>query len=504
MKNFPSEQILNDGGYCLPQLVNAANKRLKQIGKHGKRATIKVTPKPNAPISAQFTFNGEQSQRGLDIALNRINLAKAEEICTLITSQLMAGTYSDDWLNALLGKKNKKPTQEKKILNCGEMLDLYKKYYFKQRNKQKSPKGNWYRNYGHTEKIMNLYIDKPIDLKIIREIIDSTENNSTARTKHLNGLANLLEYFDNKEFKQIIKQYKKENNPKPKKKYIPSDSEIIYHYKFGFTPQKKCPKKYLDSYPKWQFLYALLAIYGLRIHEAWNIKNWNNSVTLENGDWIAVPNDDINNIEDKEDKENGSFSYHEVRKKIIFPAILDPNNQNYLLCIGHNTKTGYRVAFPICPNGHASNCQWIENFNLIQPLNLPNIKNASERNLEGCFNCTRHTTYWFWTHKYGFSPHALRHAYNIRGHALGITQKNLANSLGHGLIMNSSNYLRHENDESKMQGIWQEIENDTYKRNKIKELELKLEKLETENKYLKAENEKLKTELKMYEILKDK
>ncbi len=54
--------------------------------------------------------------------------------------------------------------------------------------------------------------------------------------------------------------------------------------------------------------------------------------------------------------------------------------------------------------------------------------------------------------KYGFTPHALRHAYNIRGHKLGINQKMLADSLGHSLQMNESTYRRHESDKSKLQG----------------------------------------------------
>ena len=64
--SLPSEQIPNDGGYHLPRLIKEANDRLKAIGKHGKRATIKVTAKFNKPISAQFSLpNIGQKQYGL-------------------------------------------------------------------------------------------------------------------------------------------------------------------------------------------------------------------------------------------------------------------------------------------------------------------------------------------------------------------------------------------------------------------------------------------------------
>ncbi|MDJ0687694.1 MAG: hypothetical protein QNJ41_04215 [Xenococcaceae cyanobacterium MO_188.B32] len=499
MKSFPSEQIPNDGSYQLPRLIDEANERLKQIGKHGKRAIIKVAPKPNKPISAQFSLHGKQTQRGLNLSLNRANLTKAEEICTLITSQLVANTYTDDWLDSLLGKE--KPIEQEKMLTCGEMLEIYKKHYFKQRKKNKAPKSTWLTNYRHIEKVMLFHSNESINLQIIREVIDSTENDTLGRAYHLSGLANLLSYFDNKEFKQVIKRYKKENNPKPKKKYIPSDNEITYTYQFGFEPKKNCAKRYLYRYSQWQFLYGLLAVYGLRVHEAWNIKNWDNPVTFKDGDYVAIT-DDTDDIESE--NEIGEFSYHRIKEKIVVPAILDPNNEEHLLCIGHETKTGYRVALPVSPHGHSSNCQWIKEFNLIQPLNLPDIENPLQRNIQDIFSCSYKANHWFRRHKYGFTPHALRHAYNIRGHNLGINHKALANSLGHGIIMNSTTYLRNESHESKLQGLKREIRQDNANRGKLKNLESENEKLKDKVKYLEAENEHLKTELKMYEALKGK
>lgn len=499
-KNLPSEQIPNDGGYYWHIFVEQANDRLKQIGKHGKRATIKVNPKPGKPISAQFSLNGKQTQRGLNLSLNKPNLAKAEEVCTLITSQLVANTFNDDWLDSLLGKE--KPVEIKKVLTCGEMLETYKKHYFKQRQKNKIPVGTWLGGYRYVEKIFNLYSDKLVNLQIIREIIDCTENNTHNRKNHLNGLANLLNYFDNKDFKQVIKKYKKENNPKLRNKYIPSDREVAYIYFSGFSPKKNCPKKFLDKYPQWQFLYGLLTVYGLRIHEAWNIKNWDKPVVFKNGDYIAIV-DDTDDTESE--NEDGKLSYHQIKKDLVIPAILDPDNKEYLLCVGHETKTGHRIAFPICPSGHTSSCEWIKTFNLIQPLNLPEVKNPLGRNGEGgAYNCSCNTTRWFRRHGYGFTPHSLRHAYNIRGHNLGVNQKALANALGHGLRINSSNYLRHEREESRLQALQNEIKKDSAIRDKVKNLKLKLERLEDENKYLNSEVERLKTELKMYRMLENK
>ena len=82
----------------------------------------------------------------------------------------------------------------------------------------------------------------------------------------------------------------------------------------------------------------MLATYGIRVHEAWNIKNWDTPVTLKDGDWIAIA-DDTEDVESEDEK--GKYDYRQFHgQSITIPAILDPDNKDYLLCIGHETKTG--------------------------------------------------------------------------------------------------------------------------------------------------------------------
>jgi len=105
LQNLPSEQIPHDGGWHWHRLVNEANDRLGKIGKHGKRAKIKVIPKPGKPISAQFSLPGQgQKSYGLNLQLDKKNLIRAEEMCSLITSQLVAGTVTEDWFYSVVGK----------------------------------------------------------------------------------------------------------------------------------------------------------------------------------------------------------------------------------------------------------------------------------------------------------------------------------------------------------------------------------------------------------------
>ena len=488
MMKLVSEQLPNDGTYHVKRLVNEANDRLKQIGRQGKRATI-VAKKSS--LSLQFTLTDEQGKKQRNVGLGAIpvsakGILEAEAIARSVTNRLVAGKFDWDWFNDLIGKDTSEKTQ---VLTCKEMVEVYKKHYFKQRQSNKAVEESWYKRCKSIEEVLLSNENKCLSSSLVRQIVESKNNNSNARTKVINGLVEFLKYFNNTDFKEVIKQYKENNNPKPKKRSVPSDKRIIEVYKNGFIPSPYV-KKYRYRYPQWQFLYGLLATYGLRIHEAWNIANWDKPVTLKDDDWLTVDVDDKNSVELQR---SGS--------DLIVPAILDPNNTNYILCIKHDTKTGYRAAFPLSPEGH----NWVEEFNLLQPLNLPDIPEplkTTSKSSSG-FPVTTATCHWFTQRKYGFTPHDLRHAWNHRGHQLGFNPKALADSLGHSITMNSTGYLRHMSDEVKLQGMKQAM---VKEQNKRSENELLREENETLKAQLKAKDneiELLKMKLKLNQTLKE-
>ena len=427
MNKLISEQLPNDGAYHIKRLVNEANVRLKQIGRQGKRATI-VAKKSS--LTLQFTFKDGNGKAQKNVGLGGIvtsanGILEAEKIAQMVTNQLMANSFTWDWFNNLIGKA---PSEQTKQLTCREMVEQYKKHFFKQRKDNKSPRRDWYLACDALEKVLG-NLDNPLTLTKVREIVEKKENNTNIRTKTLNGLVGFLKYFDINDYKSVIQDYKANNNPKRKKRNVPNDERIIEVYKKGFLASPKGNFNYRYRYPQWQFLYGLLATYGLRIHEAWNIANWDKPVTLKNGDWVTVGTDNDDEI-----------SIQRTEGDLIIPAILDSNNEHYLLCIKEATKTGYRVAFALSPEGH----NWIEEFNLLQPLNLPDVKNPlklSGRNGSG-FICTSLTCRWFREHDYGFTPHDLRHAFNHRAHQLAINPKAIADGLGHSMLMNQSGYLK--------------------------------------------------------------
>lgn len=488
MVKLVSEQLPNDGGYHIKRLVDEANARLKQIGKQGKRATI--VAKGNS-LTLQFTLNDEtgkgQRNPGLGgIPVSRNGILEAENKAKMVTNQLETGTFTWDWYNKLIGKD----TSEKvTVLTCREMVEQYKKHYFKQRKDDKYPDKSWYERCRRLEELVK-DSDKPLSIQLVKEVIELTDNDTPNRAKTISGLIGFLKYFDNTDYKEIIRKYKADNKPKRRKRNVPSNKRITEIFNKGFVPHPTCAKKYRHRYPQWQFLYGLLATYGLRVHEAWNIANWDKPVILKNGDWVIVDVDD-------ETEESKQYSGEEL----VIPAILDPSNKKHFLCIKHDTKTGYRMAMPLSPNGH----NWIEEFNLLQELNLPDIENPLEKGGGGVgsYRCTDKTTKWFNRKGYSFTPHDLRYAYVHRGHHLGINPKVIADISGHSLIMSNTIYARDMSDSVKYEGMVNATNQEQEKRSENDLLKQEVKALKAEVEALKTENELLKTKLQLNMTLKE-
>jgi integrase len=472
-QDLRSEQLPTDGSYLMRRKLNEANERLRKNGKHGKTCTL-AAKKDN--LSYQFNFGG-QKNRGSGYKLNKQGIVDAERIAGIISNQLEANQFSWEWFDGLLGKK----VEIEKVKICHEMITEFKTHWFRENKNLKSPSGSWHRRFKYLDKTL-LDNQDSLSEKIVRAIITETENNTPVRTYVLQALNLLVQYHKVKEFDELIEGYQKRNNPKPKVKDIPSDKEIKHVFSTGFNPDSIPQKKWKYRAKQWQFLYGLLAVYGLRIHEAWHIANWENPVRLKAGDWVAASFD--------VDADNDELVQYQDDDRII-PAILDPDNEQKVLCIKHDTKTGYRMAIPISPLGS----DWLKEFGLISEFNLPDIKNAIEKKKAGNKSCTMATCIWFKRCGYGFTPHALRHAYNHRCHQLGINPTVIARSMGHSLQMNQTTYLDSMSESRKLEMIKDEIAKDKVKRDRIHELE-------KENKALKRENERLRTELKMYEALK--
>jgi integrase len=481
MTNLISEQLPNDGGFYLHTLMSEINQELDKFGEHGKTCKLKKT---GNSITLQFYWQGGQRNKGCKCNFTKQGIEKAAKIARQVTSQLMANSFSFEWYDRLLGKEIKSPIDNRTTREASDLLSEYKAYWYREHSDLKSPDRQWYAAYGHLESI-TANCTQCFDESILRQTIERSSPNSSARNYLLNGLKNFCDYFSLNQFFKIIEQYKKNNKPKHRCKHIPDDLEIEYLYFNGFKPKIYAKKSLLERYPQWQFLYGLLAVYGLRVHELWNIANWDTPVTVKKGDWIVVEITESDDSSDDISEQYGGNNF-------IVPAILDSQNEQKILCVKHDTKTGYRMALPLFPNGE----NWLEKFNLIQPLNLPYYPDPFKPTGK-CKRpyCSMAVSRWFRLHKYGFTPHALRHAYNHRGHSQGINPTILSQSLGHSLMMNGSTYLKTMPESRKWENFKNVMETQAKERNKMSELEQEIEKLKKENEILKLQNQLLKQEM---------
>lgn len=476
-KNLPSEQLPNDGSFYVPQYFKEANEDLESLGKRGCRCMLK---KSGNTVSFQFSWQGKQKNPGSGESYSKHGIEAAKQKAIKITSALVSGTYSDEWLQAdVLGKKNAVQKSETEEPTFRELFDKFKTHWQKENKNLKSQKKAYSRRVEPIERAVD---DEPIAEATVKRIIESTAPNSHPRRDATWGLKEFLEYCDRYEpFKKKIEAYQKRNKPEKKLRNIPDDRTIVTTYFEKIFDASSNPNK--RNAASWQFVYGLLATYGLRIHEAWNIANWDSPVILQNGDWVKLETDD------------NEVSQIQVDRESVIPAILDSSNTEKLLCIRHNTKTGYRVAFPLSPDGQ----DWLKLFDLIQPMNLPPIRDPLNKKgkTESSYYCSQRTCRNFRDRQFGFPPHALRHAYNHRGHSQGINLTMLSQSLGHSLEQNSTTYLNTMPQSVRIKNMKEAMKKISSERTELEVAREKIKFLEAQVKHLEVENEKLKLELRL-------
>ncbi|MEO0843115.1 MAG: integrase, partial [Cyanobacteria bacterium J06643_5] len=224
--------------------------------------------------------------------------------------------------------------------------------------------------------------------------------------------------------------------PQPTLRKIPSDEEVVKGFSTIGEALSIRASKEVTKPEQWQWLYGMLATYGLRPHELFAI--------------------DLQSFTDTNNK------FHLV--------YLNPS-------LTEGTKTGERSCGipPLYPH-------WIELFDL-KNIKLPSAGGSLS-------NKTALIHIKFRNLGIGFKPYDLRHAFAIRGHRLQVPIKTMADYMGHTVQEHTKTYQRWMNEDTNLQ-IYQEVvihRNGTSK----EALKERIKELEAENLALKAENESLK------------
>jgi integrase len=392
------------------------------VGKHG-------SPNKQYTISCGFTAN----DAGVKMAV-----LKARELdLLLITKQFQ-------WTPELLGKQAQKIEtrenyQSTKLIS--ELIADYERQFWKTHEPNRRGIKTWASHYlRHLKKLPQ---DVPISCEALEEALEKTKPNTSSRFFLVWQLKKFC-HFCGVDYLKIIDAYATPK-PQPTIRKIPGDEEVIAGYrKIGMPLSVYTSKDNVTQPEQWQWVYGMLATYGLRPHELF-------AVDLE--------------------------------------AFIDPKNTFHLVSLNpsltEGTKTGERSCGipPLHPH-------WVELFKL-KDIRLP--ENAGKLS-----NKTAKLYIKFKNNDLGFRPYDLRHAYAIRGHRLRVPIKTMADYMGHTVQEHTKTYQRWMNEDTNL-AIYQEVV--IHRQGSSQEaLKERISELEAENLALKAENATLKQLLIQHQL----
>jgi integrase len=316
--------------------------------------------------------------------ISQLGIAEAQKLSALISQALRLRNYSQDWLDLEILRKTEKVSPI--ILTAGSVRDRFPDLWLKYRSgdKESTDRQKLVTLYRYEVKLKRLYklgkIDDstPFDAKLITRLLALFPEHTDLKFRAKETLSIVCTVYGiTYSFKGIGKR------GKSTKRAIPTDLEIIGMYeKFDRLTTRHVE----DSRIFYQWVYGLIATYGLRPQEVFAI-DWEKSFKAATHNWLFL---------------DGT------------------------LCDG--IKTGNRIVPPLLP-------EWIELFDLKK---LRTMKSESANLSRRASMISR-----FWTpHKIGCVPYDLRHAYAIRGHRLGKSVVVMARAMGHDVTTHTRIYQR--------------------------------------------------------------
>ncbi|OKH27020.1 integrase [Chroogloeocystis siderophila] len=353
-------------------------------------------------------------------------VAKAREL------DLLLMTKQFQWTPELLGKQAQKNVLPDIIKPISVLIQEYEREFWKTHEKNRQGIRTWETHYlRHLKKLPQ---DVPLTQKALEKALESVPPNTSTRFYLAWQLKKFCD-FCGVDANKIIDSYTTPQ-PLPSLRKIPTDEEIIQGFDtIGTSLSPYASKENLTQPEQWQWVYGMLATYGLRPHELF-------AVDLK--------------------------------------AFTTPSNIFHLVTLNPSltggTKTGERTCGipPLHP-------QWVELFDL---------KNVKFPNTGGTLNNqTAKIHIRFRTTHINFKPYDLRHAYAIRGHRLRIPIKTMADYMGHTVQEHTKTYQRWMNEDTNLE-IYKEIV--IQKANTQEVLKARVDELEVENAVLKAEVKSLR------------
>ncbi|MBK1989447.1 site-specific integrase [Sphaerospermopsis aphanizomenoides BCCUSP55] len=363
---------------------------------------------------------------GIPASLDGVKTAEeeAQELGKLIARRQF------EWTDKYLGKLAK---VKDRVKNVGEILEEFKFAYFKTHKLTEKSQHTFFYYQDYLKRYVGL------DTVLTQESIDSVIANLQNEHAKQNAIKTLKVLRNTLNLTTFTLENIKIKKPQSQVRDIPSDEDVVnlYHNFYNYSVSRKgtIRRDFLESWKMWQWVYGMLATYGLRPREVFvnpDINWWLSSENTDNT-WKVAP----------------------------------------------ETKTGYREALPLHPD-------WVELFDLKNPefLELLKIQVNGKTSFTDINTIRVNCSSWFRRVNIPFTPYDLRHAWAIRAHIMGVPIKAAADNLGHSVEIHTEVYQK-----------WFSLEN----RKKVMRLAVDkrddVEALKEENARLRAEVELLKQAL---------
>lgn len=231
------------------KLLEAANERLRssnagiKIFRRGQKLSLRgmLPPRPRSKQS-----KSSQQIISLGVFCNGAGIRKAEKEAQRLSAELALNNF--DWNTWINGDRVSSPE------NVGYWVALFEQDYFNRRERNQKSETTWKVEYKSMFK--RLPSDEKLSDRVLLDLVFSTEPDTRQRKRAVmvaNALArfaaidiDLKPYQGNYNFSQVVQRN------------IPTDEEIAAWYQ-------------QISNPRWQFAFGLMAAYGLRNHEVFNL-----------------------------------------------------------------------------------------------------------------------------------------------------------------------------------------------------------------------------------------
>jgi integrase len=310
-----------------------------------------------------------QQRLSLGLPATPAGLKAAEQEAKIIAGQLLQKSF--DWRQYLTYGEGKRLNQ----MELAEQVQAFEHHFLAQPHRlgnAASSKTTWSTAYApYLRKLLTIAQTHPklTLIEVIYQAIAATDINSRSRQICCTALAAFAEFLALELPQDLKTLWGNYNNSQTQLRQLPSDPEIVAAWK-------------LIPNPAWQFVYGLMATYGLRNHE------------------------------------------------VFFCNYTDLSQGGKTLQVLPTTKTGSHEVWPFYP-------EWIEEFQL-RSHSLPKI--ATDLGQTTLQRIGQRVTSQFRRYGIPFSPYDLRHAWAVRTIHFGLPDTVAARMMGHSVTVHTRTY----------------------------------------------------------------